>query len=83
MSRESEISPACLPLQVLYPETPAAATAHEVDLAATRDLHTKRREREHRAITEALIKHEGNLGAVAAELGISRVSLWRKRKKYT
>ncbi|MBI5551495.1 MAG: sigma 54-interacting transcriptional regulator [Desulfobacterales bacterium] len=83
MCRENEISPACLPLSVLYPETPASAPADRVDLAATMDLQTKRREREHRAITEALLKHEGNLGAVAEELGISRVTLWRKRKKWS
>jgi len=82
MSRESEITPACLPLHLLYPESPASATADRADLAANMDLQTKRREREHRAITEALLKHEGNLGAVAEALGISRVTLWRRKKKY-
>jgi PAS domain S-box-containing protein len=83
MSRESEITPACLPLHVLYPLTPASATADRVDLAATLDVQTKRREREHRAINAALLKHDGNLGAAAAELGISRVTLWRRRKKWS
>ena len=83
MSRESEIAPACLPLQILCPETVVPANIHETDLAATiDDGQTRRREQEYRAITEALSMHDGKLGAAARELGISRVTLWRKRKKY-
>jgi transcriptional regulator with PAS, ATPase and Fis domain len=82
MSRENEITPAHLPLQLLYPDAIVSVTAHQADLASAVDGQTKRRERECRAITDALSRHEGNLGAVAEELGISRVTLWRKRKKY-
>lgn len=82
MSRESEITPDCLPLQISSPETVVPADACETDLATTLDVQKKRREQEYRAITAAIAKHDGNLGAAAGELGISRVTLWRRRKKY-
>ena len=34
------------------------------------------------AIRAALRRHEGHLGQVARELGVSRTTLWRKMKKY-
>jgi len=83
MSREMEIAPACLPLQILYPETPSPMAAHDAGLSATIDGQRNRCEREHRDIMDALARHDGHLGAAAAELGISRVTLWRKRKKYS
>jgi len=82
MSRVMEITPACLPLQILYPESQAPMAAQETHFASVLNNQSKRHEREHRAIMDALAKHEGHLGAAAAELGISRVTLWRKRKKY-
>ncbi len=82
MSREIEITPVRLPLQIQYPEPPAPAAAHEADAAGILDGRSKRHEREHRAIMDALARHDGHLGAAAEELGISRVTLWRKRKKF-
>jgi len=82
MSRETEIAPACLPLHILYPETQASMAAHDAGLSTTIDGQRNRREREHRVIMDALARHDGHLGAAAAELGISRVTLWRKRKRY-
>jgi len=74
MSRGAEITPECLPLQVLYPETAGAAPA-----LAPRD---DKRERERRRIAEALNRHDGNQTAAARDLGISRVTLWRKKTMY-
>jgi transcriptional regulator with PAS, ATPase and Fis domain len=74
MSRGTEITPACFPVQVLYPEAAAAAPA----LAA----RGGRKERERQRIAEALDRHDGNQTAAARDLGISRVTLWRKKTMY-
>jgi transcriptional regulator with PAS, ATPase and Fis domain len=82
MSRESEISPTCLPLQILYPQTPMP-TACPTGPVAGRSGSTQRQERQYRAILEAIANQDGHLGAAARELGLSRVTLWRKMKKYS
>jgi transcriptional regulator with PAS, ATPase and Fis domain len=43
---------------------------------------TRREAHESRTLSEVLIRHEGDLAAVALELGVLRVTLWQKRKKY-
>jgi len=82
MSRGTRITPDCFPLQILAPETtlPAAPQAHN----PRPDNSGKNRKelREYSALNDALSKHEGDLAAAARELGVSRVTLWRKRKKY-
>ena len=37
---------------------------------------------EHRAISEALARHDGNLSRAAASLGITRQSLYRRMQKF-
>ncbi len=82
MSRASEITPECFPLQIIAPETVAPVTAQISDSRAISPGKTKKQEREYRTLNDALSRHEDDLAAVAEELGISRVTLWRKRKKY-
>jgi len=82
MSRGAEITPDCFPLQILAPETEVKTiqTATGPGLSSTRK--TKKEEREYQTLNEALSRNAEDLAAAARELGISRVTLWRKRKKY-
>ena len=82
MSRSSEITPECFPLQILAPETGPPAAEQSDGLRMMPPRKTKKQAQEYRCFNEALSRHAGNLAAVAEELGISRVTLWRKRKKY-
>ena len=82
MSRSSEITPECFPLQILAPETGPPAAEQNDGLRMMPSRKTKNQAREYRRLNEALSRHGGNLTAAAEELGISRVTLWRKRKKY-
>ncbi len=82
MSREMEITPACLPLPVAYPETQEASVQAEATLQAGCTWQSKKMDREYKTVHDALTRHEGDLAAAAGDLGISRVTLWRKRKKY-
>ena len=81
MSRGPEITPECFPLQVLYPET-APATVRSADDASRPAPRNDKKERERLRIAEALERHDGNQTAAARELGISRVTLWRKKTMY-
>jgi len=81
MSRGVDITPECFPLQILDPET-AVPTA---DIAGPRPAasgKTNMQEREYQALHAAIRRNEGDLAGAAKELGISRVTLWRKRKKH-
>ena len=40
------------------------------------------RPRQRRRIAEVLDRHDGNQTAAARELGVSRVTLWRKKTMY-
>jgi transcriptional regulator with PAS, ATPase and Fis domain len=82
MSRSPEITPECFPLQILAPETGAPANAQSAGAPPIPSGRTKMQTQEYRNLNAALARHAGNLAAVAEELGISRVTLWRKRKKY-
>ena len=73
MSRGPEIGPECFPVQVLYPETVAVPAP---------PARGGRKERERQHIAEALDRHDGNQTAAARDLGISRVTLWRKKTMY-
>ena len=81
MSRGPEITPDCFPPQVLYPD-PVTPPALPAAAPSPRPRAAARRERERRAIAEALNRHDGNQTAAARELGISRVTLWRKKTMY-
>lgn len=76
MSREAEISPDCFPLQVLHPDTEATPGL------GSRSQGESRQDRERRQVAEALEKHDGNQTAAAKSMGISRVTLWRKKTMY-
>ena len=82
MSRAQEITPECFPLQILAPETAVPAEPYVADAWPVSPGKTKKQEREYQSLNEVLSKHEGDLAAAAGELGISRVTLWRKRRKY-
>ena len=82
MSRAQEITPECFPLQILAPETEMPAQPPVNGPWPGSPGKTKKLEREYQSLNEVLSKHEGDLAAAARELGISRVTLWRKRKKY-
>lgn len=76
MSREPEITPECFPLQVLYPDIAGSPGR------SPRSHQETRQERERRSIADALDLHDGNQTAAARALGISRVTLWRKKTMY-
>ena len=80
MSRGPEITPECLPVQVLYPQDAALPDRSPTHSGAL--LRGDRKERERRRIAEALDRHDGNQTAAARELGVSRVTLWRKKTMY-
>ncbi len=80
MGRGSEITPECFPVQVLYPQSPALSGRSPADGPAP--VRGDRKAREHRRIAEALERHDGNQSAAARDLGISRVTLWRKKTMY-
>ncbi len=82
MSRTDEITPDCFPLQILAPETEAADIQTVAGPSLSSMGKIKREEQEYRTLHEALSRHEGDLAAAARELGVSRVTLWRKRKKF-
>jgi len=82
MSRKAEITPECFPLQILAPETGPPAAEQIDSLRMMPPRKTKKQAQEYRRLNAALSRHAGNLAAAAKELGISRVTLWRKRKKY-
>ena len=82
MSRGAEITPDCFPLQILAPEAEVPTTQNVAGPIPDVKGKTKKQEREFLALTEVLTKHEGDLAAAARELGVSRVTLWRKRKRY-
>jgi PAS domain S-box-containing protein len=73
MSRGPEITPECFPVQVLYPETVAMPAS---------PAGGGKKERERQRIAEALDRHDGNQTAAARDLGISRVTMWRKKTMY-
>ncbi len=45
-------------------------------------IKSQQKDYERQSITDALIKHNGNQTKAAKELGISRVTLWRKKTMY-
>ena len=80
MSRGPEITPECFPVQVLYPQS--TALSGRPPAYGQAPVRGDRKERERRRIAEALERHDGNQTAAARELGISRVTLWRKKTMY-
>ncbi len=81
MSTGSEIFPDCFPLNVIVPE----AASSPVDHGPAGPLPSGRERKlakERRAIADALDEHDGNQTAAAKALGISRVTLWRKKTMY-
>ena len=82
MSRESLITPESLPPQIVYPEIIKTDSENQI---ITKQIDTglnARQESEFKTITEALERNGGNQTAAAKELGISRVTLWRKKTMY-
>lgn len=82
MSRGQAITPECFPLQILDPNAGAPAGDYIDGPVPVSSGKTKKQEREYRAISAALARYEDDLSGAAQALGISRVTLWRKRKKY-
>jgi len=82
MSRGQAITPECFPLQILDPNAGAPAGDYIDGPVPASSGKTKKQEREYRAISAALARYEDDLSGAAQALGISRVTLWRKRKKY-
>jgi PAS domain S-box-containing protein len=82
MCRGAVITPECLPLQVLDPDTAAAGPCREVNPPTAGFGRDAKAARERRVIAAALDRHEGNQSAAARDLGISRVTLWRKKTMY-
>lgn len=83
MSQEKTLLPEYLPQQIRRPGFPTAGNdaCNEATRSGKRPLDFKR-EAERKAIQDALRRHNGNQTAAARELGISRVTLWRKKTMY-
>lgn len=64
------------PDDFLFSRTPSEPSA------ATQSAHTTLEDMEMTMIRQAMDKHEGNLSAVAAQLGITRQTLYNKLKKF-
>lgn len=82
MSRAPEITPDCFPLQVLHPQPAAAPGQPEPISPPLPSWQSQKRHRQQRDIAEALARNDGDLAAAAKDLGISRVTLWRQRKRF-
>jgi two-component system NtrC family response regulator len=82
MSREKTLLPESLPQEILQYSGPPAAPARDGTLAALPDSRSLKREAEKKSIRAALEKNNGNQTAAARDLGISRVTLWRKKTMY-
>ena len=76
MCREREIQPYHLPPELEQPESGIPPTREELIASKTLDEHSRN------YIISVLSKVEGNKTRAAKILGIDRVSLWRKLKKY-
>ncbi|MCP4355097.1 MAG: hypothetical protein GY793_05590, partial [Proteobacteria bacterium] len=82
MSNHQVIHPESLPLSVTDPET---ITAPSPQLTMNSSILINKEERESaekQHLINTLIKNNGNQTKAAKELGISRVTIWRKIKKY-
>ncbi len=82
MSRAPEITPECFPLQILAPRETEPVELQAAVLQTGSLNRTRRQQKEYQALYQVLSEQEGNLTAAARQLGISRVTLWRRRKKY-
>jgi transcriptional regulator of acetoin/glycerol metabolism len=74
IARGPALEPDDLPEEVVAPAVPA--TAPEGSVAAARE----RADRE--TILATLARHEGEIGAAARDLQVSRTTMWRLMKKY-
>lgn len=82
MSREKTLMPEYLPQQVQQQTVPPPFDTPPKKPSRQALSHESRREAEKQAIRAVLEKHHGNQTAAARELGISRVTLWRKKTMY-
>ncbi len=82
MSQEKTLLPEYLPQQIRQPFISAVNEADNEPSWSEKRSRDYKRETEKNAIRDALEKHHGNQTAAARELGISRVTLWRKKTMY-
>ncbi len=81
MSKERILQPEALPEQIQRHER-SSDTGKTVRTGATLNHRRDKHEFDKRKIINALKKHNGNQTAAAKDLGISRVTLWRKKTMY-
>ena len=80
MCQGQDITPDCFPPHILYPlERSQPAQDHDNLIQSGQKL---KHARDRQMIEDALIRHGGNQTAAAKELGISRVTLWRRKTMY-
>lgn len=82
MSRNRILMPESLPDQIRRPGALPSMAAEHMTSASSHQTKFKRIEFEKQSIMEALERHQGNQTAAAKSLGISRVTLWRKKTMY-
>jgi len=86
MSTGSLITPEMLPPHVRStteaPPKPEGHVAREMVISPEKGRVRALDERERELILEAIERNQGNLEKAAKDLGISRVTLWRRMKKY-
>ncbi|MCP3921199.1 MAG: PAS domain-containing protein [Desulfobacterales bacterium] len=83
MSNHQVIHPESLPLSVTDPETITEQPSPQLTINSSILINKAERESaEKQHLINTLIKNSGNQTKAAKELGISRVTIWRKIKKY-
>jgi len=81
MSQEKTLCPNSLPKEIFHQK--GMKTNAQIDgVNSSNDSKDLKRASEIKTIREALIKHNGNQTAAAKQLGISRVTLWRKKTMF-
>ncbi len=83
MCEETVITPESLPPQIAYPQIlQNSQTNNDAQRLKFQSNREHRQKDEIQSIVKALEKNDGNQTAAAKELGISRVTLWRKKTMY-
>ncbi|MCP4351904.1 MAG: PAS domain S-box protein [Desulfobacterales bacterium] len=82
MSREKTLMPEFLPEQIQQQTVHSRDGAMNTPPPSVSHAKSLKNEAEKRAVIAALERHQGNQTAASRELGISRVTLWRKKNMY-
>jgi transcriptional regulator of acetoin/glycerol metabolism len=82
MSQEKTLLPDALPREIVQQIRTDNYNTPNYPQSTLNNSRSLKREEEKNKIIAALQRHNGNQTAAAKELGISRVTLWRKKTMY-